>query len=551
MLEFLEHCISSRHSDSVVFARAGYQPGHCLVNQPRQFLNLRVKLREQWVQIVGFREYWEKAQNSYHTDISNVVSEPGVSLSFTVENIGGKSRLLVNAPWANVVQDGSGGNVPFEAYGSGMVIEVEAGDYTVAAVSTTAPTVATNDASNLAPTSATLNGSVSALGTASSVIVCFEWGTTAGGPYPNVTDNQTVNDTGSFTASLTGLAPGTTYYCRAKAVGHGTALGDEVSFTTSTTAPTVATNAASNLAPTSATLNGSVSALGTASSVIVSFEWGTVAGGPYPNVTYNQTMTTTGVFTADLTGLSAGTTYYCKAKSVGHGTTLGDERSFTTSTTAPTVSTSASGNLAATTATLNGNLTALGTASSVTVSFEWGTTTSYGSETAAQSLTAIGAFSANLTGLTSSTTYHFRAKAVGHGATVYGEDMTFTTAGLPDTALPVISQVNASEITTSGATIIWTTNEPATSRIEYGLTEEYGSFTTLDANLVTAHNVGLTGLKAGKTYHYRVISKDTPNNETVSGDYTFTTSSNSGGMPVWAWVPVGLGSSRWQAQRRY
>ncbi|MBM4444686.1 MAG: PKD domain-containing protein [Chloroflexi bacterium] len=85
------------------------------------------------VQIIGFREYWEKAQNSYHTAISNVVSDPGVSLSFTVANIGGKSRLLVNAPWATGVQDGSGGDVPFEVSASGIVIEVEAGDYTVAA----------------------------------------------------------------------------------------------------------------------------------------------------------------------------------------------------------------------------------------------------------------------------------------------------------------------------------------------------------------------------------------------------------------------------------
>jgi hypothetical protein len=162
------------------------------------------------IQVVGFREYWEKAQNSYHTDISNIVSEPGVSLSFTVDNIGGKSRLLVNAPWANVVQDSSGGNVPYEVSGSGIIIEVEAGDYTVAAGSTTAPTVITNAASNLAPTSATLNGSVSALGTASSVIVSFEWGATAGGPYPNVTEGQTMNDAEAFTIDLTGLSAGTT-----------------------------------------------------------------------------------------------------------------------------------------------------------------------------------------------------------------------------------------------------------------------------------------------------------------------------------------------------
>jgi hypothetical protein len=84
------------------------------------------------VQIVGFREYWEMAQNSYHTVISNVLSDPGVSLGFTVANMGGKSRLLVNAPWANVVRDSSGGNVPYVVSGSGIVVEVGAGDYIVA-----------------------------------------------------------------------------------------------------------------------------------------------------------------------------------------------------------------------------------------------------------------------------------------------------------------------------------------------------------------------------------------------------------------------------------
>jgi hypothetical protein len=76
--------------------------------------------------------------------------------------------------------------------------------------------------------------------------------------------------------------------------------------------------------------------------------------------------------------------------------------------------------------------------------------------------------------------------------------------------------------------------------VEYGLTEEYGSVSPLDASLVNSHSVDLTGLKAGKTYHYRVISKDAANNQAVSADATFTTASPSGGMPVWAWVLIGL-----------
>jgi phosphodiesterase/alkaline phosphatase D-like protein len=238
-----------------------------------------------------------------------------------------------------------------------------------------------------------------------------------------------------------------------------------------------------------------------------------------------------------LSGLTPGTTYYYKAKAVGDATVRGDEMSFTASTTPPTVTTSAASSLAATSASLNGNLGSLGTATSVAVSFQWGITTSYGSETSAQSVSAIGAFSANLTGLTANTAYHFRTKAVGHGAAVYGTDMTFSTA---DTIAPAISLVTSSGITTTSATITWSTSEAATTQVKYGLTEEYDSVTPEVTSLVTGHSVDLTGLKAGKTYHYQVISKDAANNQAVWKDATFTTASPSGGMPVWAWVLIGL-----------
>jgi hypothetical protein len=349
--------------------------------------------------------------------------------------------------------------------------------------------------------------------------------------------------TGTFSANLTGLTPGTAYYFRAKAVGDVDTTpfyGIERNFTTnSLSAPAVTTAAATNVATTSATLDGNLTGLGTADNVTVSFEWGT--GTSYGSATTVEAKTAAGTFSANLTGLTASTTYHFRAKAVGDGTTFGDDVTFTTATIAPSVTTAAATNVATTSATLDGNLTGLGTADNVTVSFEWGTTTSYGYETTAQSVSAVGGFSANLTGLTANTTYHFRAKAVGHGSAVYGEATTFTTASLPDTTAPTISAVASSGITTSGATITWTTNQPATSRVEYGLTEEYGSFTTLDTNLVTSHSDELTGLKAGKAYHYRVISMDASNNEAVSADFTFETTARSGGMPVWAWVLIALG----------
>jgi hypothetical protein len=87
---------------------------------------------------------------------------------------------------------------------------------------------------------------------------------------------------------------------------------------------------------------------------------------------------------------------------------------------------------------------------------------------------------------------------------------------------PVISGVASTNITTSGTTISWTTNEAATSQVEYGTTVSYGSSSVLDSSLVATHIVNLTGLTAGSAYHYRVKSKDASGNEASSDDKTFS-----------------------------
>src|SRR5262249_39833308 len=77
-----------------------------------------------------------------------------------------------------------------------------------------------------------------------------------------------------------------------------------------------------------------------------------------------------------------------------------------------------------------------------------------------------------------------------------------------DTTAPTISGRIASNITGSSATITWTTNEPATSQVDYGPTTSYGSTTPLDSTLVTAHSVTITGLAPSTTYNWRVRSMD-------------------------------------------
>ena len=104
--------------------------------------------------------------------------------------------------------------------------------------------------------------------------------------------------------------------------------------------------------------------------------------------------------------------------------------------------------------------------------------------------------------------------------------------GVPDTTPPVISNVAASGLTTSTASVTWTTDDDATSQVDYGLTTSYGSTTTEDTSYVTSHAVLLSGLGSGTTYHYRVRSRNGAGLSTTSGDYTFTTAPAVPGQPA-------------------
>ena len=104
---------------------------------------------------------------------------------------------------------------------------------------------------------------------------------------------------------------------------------------------------------------------------------------------------------------------------------------------------------------------------------------------------------------------------------------TLTVNPAADTTAPAISAVASSSITTSGATVTWTTNEASNTQVEYGTTTSYGSSTTLNTTMLTAHSATLSGLSAGTLYNYRVKSRDAAGNLATSGNFTFTTSSST------------------------
>jgi len=96
---------------------------------------------------------------------------------------------------------------------------------------------------------------------------------------------------------------------------------------------------------------------------------------------------------------------------------------------------------------------------------------------------------------------------------------------VPDTTAPIITNVAASNITTSGAVITWITDELSDTQVEYGITTSYGSLSPLNTTRVTSHSVTLSSLSPSTTYNYRVHSRDAAGNLASSLNRTFITQS--------------------------
>ena len=200
------------------------------------------------------------------------------------------------------------------------------------------PTVSTAAASAITSTTATLNGNITSDGGAIITARGFVYaisntdliiGTTG---VANVVVSGT---TGTFSEQITSLTAGTTYYYRAYATNSvNTTYGGEQSFTTLAVAPTASTTAASDITSTTVTLNGDITSDGGAAITARGFVYATsnadlIIGAT--DVTDVTASGTTGVFTENITSLTAGTKYYYRAYATNiEGTTYGDVQSFTT-----------------------------------------------------------------------------------------------------------------------------------------------------------------------------------------------------------------------------
>lgn len=130
---------------------------------------------------------------------------------------------------------------------------------------------------------------------------------------------------------------------------------------------------------------------------------------------------------------------------------------------------------------------------------------------------SVTAHSVTLTGLAMGTPYYFRVSSTdtaGNTATApTGTPLSFTTI---DTTPPVLSSVTAVPNFGGTATITWTTNKQANSRVDYGTSAGSLTQTVTSGTFVTSHSITITGLTAGATYYFRVTSADSLNNSATS-----------------------------------
>lgn len=156
---------------------------------------------------------------------------------------------------------------------------------------------------------------------------------------PNISNSHaislTVVNEGEFTVSITGLEPGVEYYARAYARNsQGIAYSNnEVEFTTESNPanlPTVITNEVTNITQNSATCGGRVTDDGGAAVTDKGVCWSTSQN---PDINDNATHEGhgAGYFVSNISGLSAGVTYYVRAYATNSvGTEYGVQKSFTT-----------------------------------------------------------------------------------------------------------------------------------------------------------------------------------------------------------------------------
>ena len=214
-------------------------------------------------------------------------------------------------------------------------------------VKATVPIVTIASINNITAYSATCIAEISSDGGSAVIARGICWSLT--NPTPTTEDSNVKNGTGSgsFTNSIEGLTQGATYYIRAYATnGVGTVYSSQVIFTTKKAyLPTIINTYVSPIEITTAASGCNITNDGGSPVTLRGVCWSTSRNPTTANLKTTDG-TGTGVFTSNLTGLTANTTYYLRAYAINSvGTGYGSEISFITYTTGSGTVTDIDGNV--------------------------------------------------------------------------------------------------------------------------------------------------------------------------------------------------------------
>ncbi|HEY0895502.1 MAG TPA: hypothetical protein VGE15_03035 [Sphingobacteriaceae bacterium] len=413
--------------------------------------------------------------------------------------------------------------------------------------------ISTTEISSVTATSARTGGSITVTGNGSVKSKGIVWNTSSA---PTTAHNKTEAGTGAdnFSASLSGLTSGTTYYVRSYAIDDKNTVhyGNEVSFTTQYNVQ-VTTSPLTVKSGTSAEFTGTITVTGAEKLKSRGFCYGP---NPLPTVAGTKVSVegTTGDFKSTVTTLTAGATYYVRAFAVAHNDVIfyGNDVSFSTPGAPTTQEPPAGGAGVTVTTTQATSVTAAAAKVGGTVSTNvlkvigakgicWATTSN---PTTSNSKTMLGggegSFQSDLTGLQPNTRYYARAWAWDESQTVtYGNEISFTTTGtggsggsgggttenkltVTTTALKDISANTA----TSGGTVTISGLATVTSR---GVC--WGTFpnTNINHNRTTngsgsgSFESSLTNLAPNMKYYVRAYAIDGSGTVVYGNELSFTT----------------------------
>jgi len=427
---------------------------------------------------------------------------------------------------------------------------------------TSAPTVTTNTVSSIGDNSAVCGGNITSNGGAAITSSGLVYSKTASPTIATgtVLSTSPVVTSGSYSLTMTGLTSGTTYYVRAFATNaKGTSYGAERTFTTTGTAPVVyCTSKGNNYSYewiSSVTIGSFTNTSGAAgytdfTNKIVTLQAGqaySISLTPtFSGTAYNEywkiwvdlngdgdfddpgelvfdagTMSTTTV-TGSLT-IPAGTApistrmrvsmKYNAAQTACETFSYGEVEDYTVNITQSTADTQpptaptglTASNVTQTTLTLTWN------ASTDNVGV-----TGYDIYSNGSLLGTVTGTSANVTGLTASTTYQFYVKAKDAAGNVSAASNTIsvTTLAPPDTQAPTApSNLAASNVTQTSLTLTWNASTDNVGVTGYQI---YRGGTLLATTAGTSYNV--SGLTASTTYSFYVKAYDAAGNVSVASN---------------------------------